>query len=115
MGHVRRMGQVPNVLSAEMAFRHLPLDAHLLLGCHDLPLPGPHQVLHSLLNGICLSDKQIGPFSEIDKAVEGPSITCENDYSARGIETIGIRFVFSRSSPLWKAKWVFSIVVTLIL
>src|SRR5215470_11578973 len=98
-----------------MAFRHLSLDARLLLGCHDLPLPGPHQVLHSLLNGICLRDKQIGPFSELDKAVERPGITCENDYAARGVEAIEIGFVFSRSRPFVKSKWVFSIAVTLIL
>ena len=57
---------------SSVAFGHLSLDARLLLGCHDLPLPGPSQVLHSLLNGICLRDKQIGAFSELDKAGEGP-------------------------------------------
>src|SRR5215472_7801135 len=92
-------GYLPNILRAEMAFRHLSLDARLLLSCHDLPLPGPHQVLHSLLNGICLRNQQISAFSELDKAVEGAGITCENDYAARGVEAIGIGFVFSRSRP----------------
>src|SRR5262245_19072473 len=87
-----------------MAFRHLSLDARLLLGCHDLPLARPHQVLHSLLNRICLRDKQIGAFSEVDKAVEWPRIACENDYAARRIEAIGIGYVFSRSRPLVKSE-----------
>src|SRR5262245_64971581 len=87
-----------------MAFRHMPLDARLLLGCHDLPLPGPHQVLHSLLNRICLRDQQIGASSELDKAVEGTGITCENDYAGRRVEAIGIGFVLSRSSPFVESE-----------
>src|SRR5262249_25093551 len=47
-------GYLPNILRAEMPFGHLSLDARLLLGCHDLPLPRPDPSLHSLLNGICL-------------------------------------------------------------
>src|SRR5262249_22270015 len=97
-------GYLPNILRAEMTFGHLPLDARLLLGCHDLPLPGPDQVLHSLLDGICLCDKQIGTFSQLDKAIEGTSITCENDDAARGVEAIGIRFVLTRSSPFVESE-----------
>jgi hypothetical protein len=44
------------------------------------------------------------PFGELDEAVEGSSITCENDYAARGVEAIGIGFVFSRSRSFVESK-----------
>jgi hypothetical protein len=96
-----------------MAFGHLSLDARLFIGCHYLPLPGPEQVVHPLLNRICLGHEQIGASREFNKPVEGTGITCEDDYATRSVDTIGIDLYFPAAGPLWKAKWVFSITVTL--
>jgi hypothetical protein len=70
----------------------------------NLPLPGPEQVLHPLLNGISLRHKQICASREFDKPIEGTGITCENDYAARSVETIGIGFVLSRGRPFVESE-----------